>query len=119
MTIAIVNGEVVKVKAKDVAAFDEQRVSLAEQARVSSIKMAAAERIDTIAPLYKQQNFAALRIALLSKRFAGETITDGELAAEGEADALVARIDAIRATSKAAVRDGLTVDVIKWPGEEA
>lgn len=86
---------------------------------MSSIKEAAAKRIDTIAPLYKQQNFAALRIALLAKRLGGETLTDGELAAEGEADALVARIDAIRATSKAAVRDGLTVDVIKWPREES
>ncbi len=119
MTIAIVNGEVVKVKAKDATTFDEQRVGLAEQARVSSIKTTAAERIDAIAPLYKQQNFAALRIALLSKRFAGETITDGELAAEGEADALVARIDAIRATSKAAVRDGLTFDAVTWPGERS
>lgn len=118
MTIAIVNGEVVKVKAKDATTFDEQRVGFAEQARVSSIKTTAAKRIDAIAPLYKQQNFAALRIALIGKRLAGEAVTDGELAQEAEADSVTARIEAIRATSKAAVRDGLTLDAVKWPVEE-
>lgn len=117
MTIAIVNGEVVKVKTKDAATFDEQRAALAEQARVSSIKTTAAERIDAIAPLYKQQNFAALRTALIGKRLAGETVTDGELAQEAEAESVTARIEAIRATSKAAVRDGLTFDAVTWPGE--
>lgn len=115
MTIAIINGEVVEVSASEAESFEANRAALAERLRVSSIKEAAAELINAIAPIYKQQNYAALRLNLLTKRIAGELITEAEIASEIEANAVAERIDAIRAVSKAAVREGLHVTKVEWP----
>ena len=115
MTFAIVNGEQIEVLSEDALLFDSHRSLLAEQARVSAIKSEAARLIETVAPIHRQQNYAALRISLLTRRIAGEAILDGELEDEREALSVASKIEEIRSISKSAVRDGVAIDSVKWP----
>lgn len=114
MTTAIINGDIVFVGDAEAAEFNHIREENAESARILFISAEVGDRINAIAPLYKQQNIAVFRFNLLTKRMNNESVSDAALLQEIESLAILEKIEAIQVIGRIARRDGTPLESVLW-----